>query len=61
MINLEELEAILSHYQGGSADLIPVLQDIQGAYDYLPLEMLKSVAQRLRVPLTQIYRASSRS
>ena len=55
MINLEELEAILSHYQGGSADLIPVLQDIQGAYDYLPLEMLKSVAQRLRVPLTQIY------
>ncbi len=55
MINPEKLEAILAHYQGGSADLIPVLQDIQGAYDYLPLEMLKLVAQRLRVPLTQIY------
>ncbi len=55
MINPEELDAILSHYQGGSADLIPVLQDIQGAYDYLPMEMLKLVAQRLRVPLTQIY------
>ncbi|MGA7564432.1 MAG: NAD(P)H-dependent oxidoreductase subunit E [Desulfobaccales bacterium] len=55
MTNPEKLEAILSHYQGGSADLIPVLQDIQGAYNYLPMEMLKSVAQRLRVPLTQIY------
>ncbi|MGO9621442.1 MAG: NAD(P)H-dependent oxidoreductase subunit E [Desulfobaccales bacterium] len=55
MINPEKLEAILSHYQGGSADLIPVLQDIQGAYDYLPMEMLKLLAQRLRVPLTQIY------
>ena len=55
MTNPEKLEAILSHYQGGSTDLIPVLQDIQGAYNYLPMEMLKSVAQRLRVPLTQIY------
>jgi|SRR5208283_5338648 len=55
MINPEKLEAILSHYQGGSADLIPVLQDIQDEYNYLPKDQMKVVAARMQVPLTQIY------
>ena len=55
MMNPEELEAILSHYQGGSADLIPVLQDIQDEYNYLPKDQLKVVAHRMQVPLTQVY------
>jgi NADH:ubiquinone oxidoreductase subunit E len=49
------LEAILSRYEGASADLIPVLQDIQDSYNYLPKDELKMVAARLNVPLTQIY------
>jgi len=55
MTNPEKLEAILSHYQGGSADLIPVLQDIQDEYNYLPKDQLKVVAHRMQVPLTQVY------
>ncbi|MBM4294200.1 MAG: NADH-quinone oxidoreductase subunit NuoE [Deltaproteobacteria bacterium] len=49
------IEGILSRYEGSSADLIPVLQDIQDQYNYLPKEELNVVAERLSVPLTQIY------
>jgi NADH-quinone oxidoreductase E subunit len=54
-MDAERLENILSKYEGESADLIPVLQDIQDSYNYLPKDELKVVAQRLNVPLTQIY------
>ncbi|OGP70475.1 MAG: NADH dehydrogenase [Deltaproteobacteria bacterium RBG_13_60_28] len=49
------LDAILSRYEGETADLIPVLQDIQDEYSYLPKDELKEVAKRLGVPLTQIF------
>jgi NADH-quinone oxidoreductase E subunit len=51
----ERLEGILSKYEGESNELIPVLQDIQDSYNYLPKDELKVVAARLHVPLTQIY------
>jgi NADH-quinone oxidoreductase E subunit len=51
----QRLEGILSRHEGESADLIPVLQDIQDSYNYLPKDELKMVAERLNVPLTQIY------
>ena len=54
-MDLPRLEAILTRYEGESADLIPVLQDIQDSYSYLPKEELQVVAERLNVPLTQIY------
>jgi|UniRef100_A0A7V6A2Y6 NADH-quinone oxidoreductase E subunit len=54
-MDAERLEGILSKYEGESTDLIPVLQDIQDNYNYLPKDELKVVAQRLNVPLTQIY------
>jgi NADH-quinone oxidoreductase subunit E len=50
-----KIEVILSRYEGESADLIPVLQDIQDEYNYLPKDELQVVAQRLQVPMTQIY------
>jgi NADH-quinone oxidoreductase E subunit len=54
-MDAERLEGILSKYEGEGADLIPVLQEIQDSYNYLPKDELKVVAQRLHVPLTQIY------
>lgn len=49
------LESILSRYEGEPYDLIPVLQEIQDTYGYLPKDEVKEVARRLKVPLTQIY------
>jgi NADH-quinone oxidoreductase subunit E len=51
----QRLETILSRYEGAPADLIPVLQDIQEEFNYLPKDELKIVAARLGVPLTQVY------
>lgn len=51
----QRLENILSKHEGESAELIPVLQDIQDNYNYLPQDELRVVATRLEVPLTQIY------
>jgi NADH:ubiquinone oxidoreductase subunit E len=54
-MDLERLEGILNRYDGLPADLIPVLQDIQDNYNYLPKDEIKVVAERLNLPLTQIY------
>jgi NADH:ubiquinone oxidoreductase subunit E len=54
-MDLERLEGILNRYDGLPADLIPVLQDIQDSYNYLPKDELMAVSERLNVPLTQIY------
>jgi len=51
----QRLESILSRYECDPWDLIPVLQDIQDAYSYLPKDELQEVAQRLDVPLTRIF------
>jgi NADH-quinone oxidoreductase subunit E len=55
MMDIVRVEAILSKYDGEPHDLIPVLQDIQDQFNYLPKDELKEVAQRLSVPLTQAY------
>jgi len=49
------LESILSRYERETHDLIPVLQDIQDNYGFLPKDELKVVAKSLQVPLTQVY------
>lgn len=54
-MDLERLEGILNRYDGQPADLIPVLQDIQDSYNYLPKDELKIVAARLNIAVTQIY------
>jgi NADH-quinone oxidoreductase subunit E len=55
MTSQEKLETIMSRYEGIPADLIPVLQDIQDEFNYLPKDELKIVAERLQVPLTRVY------
>lgn len=55
MMDFERLEGILCRYAGEAADLIPVLQDIQDQYSYLPKDELTVVAKRLDIPLSRIY------
>jgi NADH-quinone oxidoreductase E subunit len=55
MINQPTFDAILARYESQPANLIPVLQEIQDEFNYLPKDELKVVADRLQVPLTQVY------
>ena len=51
----KELNEILSSYTGIKADLIPILQDIQYNFGYLPEEMMKEVSRFIGVPESELY------
>ena len=54
-IDLAPLDEILEAYRGQRGAVIPVLQKAQEIYGYLPPEVLKRVAEGMRVPIGQIY------
>ena len=51
----EGLKAILAKYQGQKGSLIPVLQETQNLYGYLPEEAIKNVAKALKIPTSEVY------
>ena len=54
-LDLSKLDDIIREVGGGKGILIPVLQRAQDVYGYLPKEVLVAVAEKLRVPLAQVY------
>jgi NADH-quinone oxidoreductase subunit F len=53
------IEEVLERYPRDPSNLIMVLQDIQGALNYIPKQAIDSVAQALKVPRSQIYSVAS--
>lgn len=51
----KETELILNKYQGKIGTLIPILQEIQTKFSYLPEISLKEVSDKMKIPLSQIY------
>ncbi|MBN2384746.1 NAD(P)H-dependent oxidoreductase subunit E [bacterium] len=49
------LDRIIAHYPQDQTSLIMVLQDVNKEFRYLPEAALKTIAQRLDVPLSKIY------
>jgi len=54
-LDLKKVEGIINKYKGEGGALIAILQDVQAEYNYLPPDVLKSVADRLNVPLISVY------
>ena len=50
-----ELEKVLAKYIGQKGALIPVLQEAQDIYGYLPGEVLKRISEALKLPFSQVY------
>ena len=50
-----QLEKILKRHDNQSANVLAILQDIQASEKYLPRKTLEEVAQKLQIPLTQLY------
>ena len=46
---------IVERYEGDPGMLIPMIQDLQAEYGYLPAEQLREIAVALKVPLTRVY------
>jgi NADH-quinone oxidoreductase subunit E len=55
VFDLALLDPILEKYSTQRGAVIPVLQQAQELYGYLPQEVLKTIAARMRVPLSQVY------
>ncbi len=55
----EQLDDILSQYDGESGDLIPILQEAQERFGYLPGEVMQWIAKFLRLPESNVYGVST--
>ncbi len=51
----EQLDDILSHYQGDASELIPILQAAQERFGYLPEEVMAGIARFLKLAPSAIY------
>ncbi len=51
----EKLDDILSRYSGSKEELIPLLQEAQAEFRYLPSEVMLKIARFLRVPESTVY------
>ena len=57
--DLSKADEILKKYREKKGALISVMQDVQSAYGYLPLEVLKYLSKELKTPLSQIGRVAT--
>lgn len=51
----EKLNEILSHYGGERGNLIPILQEAQERFGYLPQQVMQTIAKFLRLPDSTVY------
>ncbi|MBM4386093.1 MAG: NAD(P)H-dependent oxidoreductase subunit E [Deltaproteobacteria bacterium] len=58
-MSVEVVDKVLEKYNFSKSSLIGILQDIQRELRWLPEEVLRMVALRLDVPLTQLYALGS--
>lgn len=53
-IDLGRLEGIIRKYQGKSGSLIPLLQDVQEAFGYIPPESVEPIAEAMNLFPSQV-------
>ena len=54
-LDLSKLEPVLKKFRGQEGAMIPVLQEAQSIYGYLPEEVLNYISRGLKIPLSRIY------
>jgi NADH-quinone oxidoreductase subunit E len=55
----EPAEAVLEQFDNHRENLIAILQEIQTEFHYLPEPILREVAERLDVPLTEVFHVAT--
>ncbi|HTT67982.1 MAG TPA: NAD(P)H-dependent oxidoreductase subunit E [Gemmatimonadales bacterium] len=61
MLHVESatLDEAFARFDDRRENLIPILQDIQATYSYLPEDLLRRVSRKLQVPLPQVYQVAT--
>ena len=55
----EKLLAVIAKYDGVPGKAMPILQEAQDIYGYLPIEVQKIIAEKTGIPLEEIYGIAS--
>lgn len=55
----KQLKELIASYQGVQGALMPVMQQAQDLYGYLPIEVQTMIAEGLNVPLEEVYGVST--
>jgi len=55
----EKVREISARYDSDKSYLVPILQDIQREYNYLPKDALEQVGEILALPLSKIYEVAT--
>ena len=58
-VTTESAEAVLERYDDTRENLIPILQEIQEEFHYLPEPALRQVSEALNVPLTDVFHVAT--
>jgi NADH:ubiquinone oxidoreductase subunit E len=61
MLHVESatLDEAFAQFDDRRENLIPILQEVQATYSYLPEDILRHVSRKLRVPLPQVYQVAT--
>ena len=61
MLHVESatMDDTLAQFDDRRANLIPILQEVQATYSYLPEDVLRRVSRKLKVPLPQVYQVAT--
>jgi NADH-quinone oxidoreductase subunit E len=51
----QEIDTIIKRYEGKKGVVIPLLQEINSKFGYLPKEALEETAKKIDIPLSQLY------
>ena len=51
----QQLNAVIEKYKGDKSRIMAVMQEAQGIYGYLPIEVQSKIAEGMDVPLEKVY------
>ena len=55
----EKVKEIIQRYSGDRSYLVPILQDVQRQFNYLPKQALRAVSDNLDVPISRVYEVAT--
>ena len=59
LVETAPIDEALAEFDDRRLNLIPVLQQVQATYSYLPQDALRRISHKLRVPLAEIYQVAT--
>jgi NADP-reducing hydrogenase subunit HndA len=55
----EQLHSVIEQYRGVKGAMMPIMQKAQEIYGYLPVEVLRIIAEEMDTPLEEVYGVAS--